>query len=229
MAQGWFITGTDTGVGKTLVGRTLLRELARAGQRVVGMKPVASGCDPTPAGLRSADAVALRAAGSVDADYADVNPYAFVPATAPHLAAAEAGVTIDPETIARSYRRLATRADTVIVEGVGGWLAPIDAERTMADVAQLLDLPVILVVAMKLGAINHALLTVEAIAARRCRLAAWVANHADGPAPNRYLEALTARLAAPCLGVIPPDATMHDAGAHLSRGMQTVITGKPES
>jgi len=229
MAQGWFITGTDTGVGKTLVAQALLRLLARAGRRAVGMKPVASGCEATPDGLRSGDALALMGAGNVAADYADVNSYAFAVPTAPHLAAAGAGMTIDPAAVVRAYRRLVAQADTVIVEGVGGWLTPIDAGNTMADVVKCLDLPVILVVGMKLGAINHALLTQEAIRARHCRLAAWVANHSDGPAPDGYLQALGERLAAPCLGVIPPHTAVADAIVHIAEGMQRVITGKPES
>ena len=202
MARTWFVTGTDTGVGKTLVSQALLAAFVRAGRRAVGMKPVASGCDVTAAGLRSADAVALIAAANVAVDYADVNPYAFAPATAPHLAAADAQVQIDPAVIERHYHRLAACADEVVVEGVGGWLVPLDEHTTMADVVQQLQWPVILVVALRLGAINHALLTSAAIEAHGCRLAGWVANAVEPQAPPGYLEALRARLPAPFIGEI---------------------------
>ncbi len=225
----WFITGTDTGVGKTLVSQALLLGLARAGRRAVGMKPVASGCESTPAGLRSADALALLAAGNVAAGYDEVNPYAFAAPTAPHLAAAATGVAISIDKLDRCYRRLAERADAVVVEGIGGWLVPIDDRLTMADVAVRLGLPVILVVGMRLGAINHALLTAESIRRRGCRLAGWVANHPAGPAPDGYLGAIAERLAAPCLAVIPPNTTAEAAVKCFAGGMEGVIAGKPES
>lgn len=203
MQRAWFVTGTDTGVGKTLVSAALLTALARTGRRVVGMKPVASGCDTTPHGLRSADAEALRAAANVAADYADVNPYALAAATAPHLAAAVTGVQIDIATIHAHFARLAARADAVVVEGIGGWLVPINRTQTMADVVRALELPVILVVGMRFGCLNHALLTQRAITASGCRLVAWVANRVDDGAPEGYVEALTDFLGAPCLGIIP--------------------------
>jgi dethiobiotin synthetase len=203
MQRSWFVTGTDTGVGKTLVSAALLTALARSGRRVVGMKPVASGCDATPYGLRSADAEALRVAGNVAADYEVVNPYALAAPTAPHLAAAAAGVQIDLGSLCTQYARLAAQADDVVVEGIGGWLVPINRTQTMADVVRALDLPVILVVGMRLGCLNHALLTQSAVAASGCRLVAWVANALEGGMPEGYGEALTDRLDAPCLGVIP--------------------------
>jgi len=203
MQQAWFVTGTDTGVGKTLVSAALMTALARTGRRVVGMKPVASGCDATPHGLRSADAEALRAAGNVTADYEEVNPYALAAPTAPHLAAAAAGVQIDVATIHRQYAHLAARSDAVVVEGIGGWLVPISRIQTMADVVRSLELPVILVVGMRLGCLNHALLTEHAIATSGCRLVAWVANTLESGVPDGYVEALTDCLDAPCLGVVP--------------------------
>ncbi len=203
MPRAWFITGTDTGVGKTLVSAALLTALVRAGRRAVGMKPVASGCELTPRGLRSADAEALRAAGNVAADYEDINPYALAVPTAPHLAAAAGGVQIDIGVIRAHYARLAARAEDVVVEGVGGWLVPINLTQSMADVARSLDLPVILVVGLRLGCLNHALLTQQAIAASGCRLAAWVANTLEEGAPQGYVDALREQLSAPCLGVIP--------------------------
>lgn len=229
MTHGWFITGTDTGAGKTLVSQAMLRVLVGAGRRAVGMKPVASGCESMPAGLHSADALALMAAGNVAADYAEVNPYAFAVPTAPHLAAAAAGTAIDLDQLVAAYRRLATRAEAVVVEGVGGWLVPIGVTTTMADFVQRLDLPVILVVGLKLGAINHALLTSESIRNQGCRLEGWVANHPAGSAPDGYVGAIAERLAAPCLGVIPPNTTAEAAVKDLAEGLERVIAGKPES
>lgn len=211
VTRGWFVTGTDTGVGKTLVSQALLRAFVNRGQRVSGMKPVASGCTPTPAGWRSADAVALLAAANVTADYQDVNPYAFEPATAPQLAATQAGVRIEIEVIRNCYATLAHHAEVVIVEGIGGWMVPINDAITMADVARALDLPVIMVVGLRLGAINHALLTEAAIRAQGCRLAGWVANSVDAEAPDGYLESLQQRLAAPLLGMIPHAASLDHA------------------
>ena len=195
-----FVTGTDTGVGKTRVSAALLRAAVARGRRAVGMKPVASGCRATPQGLRSQDAEALLAAGNVAAAYDDVNPYAFLPPTAPHLAAAMAGVSIDIERIRAAYRRLCADAGHVVVEGVGGWLVPIGANATMADVVRALDLPVVLVVGMRLGCINHALLTAPAVQAAGCRLIGWVASHVDPEVPDGYLAALQERLPAPLVG-----------------------------
>jgi dethiobiotin synthetase len=215
MQRAWFVTGTDTGVGKTLVSAALLTALARTGRRVVGMKPVASGCDATPHGLRSADAEALRAAANAAADYEDINPYALAAPTAPHLAAATTGVQIDIDTIRAHYTRLVARADDVVVEGIGGWLVPINRTQTMADVVRALELPVILVVGMRLGCLNHALLTQHAVAASGCRLVAWVANALHGGMPEGYGEALTERLGAPCLGVIPAVSSVAMAADNL--------------
>jgi dethiobiotin synthetase len=206
MKHAWFVTGTDTNVGKTLVSCALLHALRSRGLRAVGMKPVASGCYQTSAGPHHADAEALMAASSVAVDYATANPYALRAATAPHLAAQAEGVTISIDTIAQVFARLQSLADAVVVEGVGGWSVPIDATRTMADVAARLRLPVVLVVGIRLGCLNHALLTAAAIEHAGCRLAGWVANHlasdADGVLEG-YVAALRERLAAPLLGEIP--------------------------
>jgi dethiobiotin synthetase len=204
MQRSWFVTGTDTGVGKTLVSAALLTALARTGRRVVGMKPVASGCDVTPQGLRSADAELLRAAGNVATDYEDINPYALAAPTAPHLAAAESGMQIDLSTIRTHYARLLAHADDVVVEGIGGWLVPINRTQTMADVARALELPVILVVGMRLGCLNHALLTQRAIASSGCQLVAWVANRMDDSVQESYVDGLIDCLGVPCLGILPP-------------------------
>lgn len=203
MTQSWFITGTDTGVGKTRVSAALLKALAQRGRRVVGMKPVASGCILTPHGLVSEDAQLLNAAGNIAIDESALNPYAFASGTAPHLAAAAARVHIEIAVIEAHYRRLAGLAEHVVVEGVGGWLVPINGHETMADVVRALDLAVILVVDPRLGSFNHALLSIQAIVASGCRLVAWVANNAQGSIPQGYLAGLKARLPVPLLAELP--------------------------
>jgi dethiobiotin synthetase len=191
MTQGIFVTGTDTGVGKTLVATALLRALVAGGVRAVGMKPVAAGIAPGAA--VSADVEAILAAGNVDASLSDVNPYSFDSAIAPHLAAAKDGVAIDLGVIAASYGRLVTCADVVVVEGAGGVLVPLCGCADMLDVPARLGIPVVLVVGMRLGCINHALLSALAINARGLRLAGWVANRID-PA-MRDIDANVATLA----------------------------------
>ncbi len=197
MTRGIFVTGTDTGVGKTLVATGLLRALAASGLRAVGMKPVAAGIEAGAA--VNADVAALRTAGNVDAPRADVNPYAFALAAAPHLAARAAGVAIDLETIAAAYSRVAPRADVVVVEGAGGVLVPLGAGLDMLDVAARLDLPVLLVVGIRLGCLNHAQLATLAIRARGLRLAGWVANHIDPAMPlaRENVDDIAARLPVP--------------------------------
>jgi dethiobiotin synthetase len=165
--RGVVVTGTDTGVGKTLVAAGLLHGLARRGLRVAGMKPVATGCERTAAGLRNDDALCLGRHASVDAAYEEINPYAFEPAIAPHVAAAEAGVRIDLARIAACCARLSRGADRVVVEGVGGWRVPLNEREDVGDLARLLGLPVLLVVGVRLGCLNHARLSADAIAGRR--------------------------------------------------------------
>jgi dethiobiotin synthetase len=201
----FFITGTDTGVGKTRVAGALCRGLAARGIRVAGMKPVASGCTLSPEGLRNEDALALLAAMNVRARYSDVNPYAFAPAIAPHIAAREAGVDIDFAVLDRAYERLRMQSQALIVEGAGGWLAPLDSSRAFADLAVHWHMDVVLVVGMRLGCLNHALLTVESIERRGLRLRGWVANAID-PRTLRLTEnisSLESRISAPCLGIFP--------------------------
>jgi dethiobiotin synthetase len=192
-----FVTGTDTGVGKTVVAAALLRALARAGLRAVGMKPVAAGLDPDAS--VHADVAVLIAAGNVAASPADVNPYSFAPPIAPHLAAANAGCAIDLERIADAYARLAAAADAVVVEGAGGVFVPLGRGIDMLDIARRLDLPVLLVVGIRLGCLNHALLSAHALAARGLRLAGWVANRIDPAMPeaDANVAALVERLPAP--------------------------------
>ncbi|MES9844833.1 MAG: dethiobiotin synthase [Candidatus Sedimenticola sp. PURPLELP] len=212
MSKGYFITGTDTECGKTEITLGLMQLLQSKEQRVLGMKPVASGAEQAPAGLRNEDAVRIRRQASLSVSYDLVNPYAFEPPIAPHLAAEQAGVEIDFEKIGLYYRKLSNQADRVIVEGVGGWRVPLNSVQTVTDLAVDLGLPVILVVGLKLGCINHALLTVESIRASGVTLAGWVANVADPLMlePEGNLDSLKARIDAPLLGFVPrmeqPDA-----------------------
>lgn len=202
MPRAWFVTGTDTEVGKTHACCTLLHALRRKGISAVGMKPVAAGTD---ASGRNEDVDRLLAASSALAPRELVNPYLFAAPIAPHVAAREAGVRIDLDTIRAAYRQLAPLAEAVVVEGVGGFCVPLDEHTDTADLAVVLGLPVILVVGIKLGCLNHALLTAEAIAARGLPLAGWIANLID-PAmsrPEASIETLRRRLAAPLLGTLP--------------------------
>ncbi len=198
----FFVTGTDTGVGKTLVSCALLRGFAAAGARVIGMKPVAAGCAE---GEIHEDVRQLRAASNVAATLGQINPYSFVPAVAPHIAAQHAGVKIKFERIVQSYRELAALADQVVVEGAGGFVVPLNDKQNSADLAAELGLPIVLVVGMRLGCLNHAMLTVEAITSRRLVLAGWIANMLDGgmAMPEQNLQALQQRINAPLLGVLP--------------------------
>ena len=198
--RGLFVTGTDTGVGKTRVAVALIHALRARSLRVAAMKPVSAGSAP---GELNGDVTALLHAANVDADLRDVNPYAFAEPVAPHIAAARAGVRIDLDVIAEAYGRLAAVADVVVVEGAGGWRVPLNERDDMADLAQRLGLPVVLVVGLRLGGLNHALLTAESIARRQLPWAGWVGNHID-PAMARQAEnivALRVRLPDPCLGV----------------------------
>lgn len=202
MTRGVFITGTDTGVGKTVFACALLRAYAARGFRAVGMKPVAAGIAPGAA--CNDDVAALAAAGNVDAPLPWRNPFAFAPAIAPHLAAAEAGMAIDLSRIRAAYTSLAAGADRVVVEGAGGVYVPLDARHDMLDVAAALALPVVLVVGMRLGCLNHALLSAQAIRARGLALAGWVGNVLE-PAMARIeanLAALEARLPAPRIATL---------------------------
>ena len=201
--RGVFVTGTDTGVGKTRVAVALLRALVAQGVTAVAMKPVAAGIDRALA--MNADVAELLAAGNVAAARADVNPYALTAAIAPHVAAAREGVTIELATIAAAYRRLSLQADAIVVEGAGGALVPLDARHDMLDVARVLSLPVLLVVGIRLGCLNHARLSALAIGARGLVLAGWVANRIDPAmdAADESIATLAASLPAPLIADCP--------------------------
>lgn len=197
-----FVTGTDTEIGKTFSSCALLQRAAALGQRAVGMKPVAAGTDEH--GINE-DVAQLRAASNVALPPEVVNPYCFAPPIAPHIAAREAGVEIDFDVIAATVATARQAADFVVVEGAGGFLVPFGVDRDSADLARHLALPVVLVVGMRLGCINHALLTVDAILSRNLPLAGWIANSV-APDMARFadnLDTLRQRIGAPCLGVLP--------------------------
>lgn len=200
--KGVFVTGTDTGVGKTRVSLGLLHALKARGLNTAAMKPVASGAAATPAGLRNEDALALQAAATLARPYALVNPYCFAPAIAPHLAAREAGTEIDLEKVRAAYAEVRRGADAVVVEGAGGWQVPLSETLEFPDLVRDLELPVILVVGMRLGCLNHALLSARAIRADRVELMGWVANAMDSgfERPEANLATLEAELDAPLLG-----------------------------
>jgi dethiobiotin synthetase len=177
--HGFFVAGTDTGVGKTFAAVAIIRSLVRAGFSVAGMKPVAAGAALRATGFRNDDALALASAANVKAPYASVNPYCFKEPVSPHIAADAEGIRIDVGTILQEFDALKSQADCVIVEGAGGWLVPIGNGQSMADVAVALGLPVIMVVGLRLGCLNHAALTAQAINASGLRLDHWIANEFD--------------------------------------------------
>lgn len=205
MNQAFFVTGTDTEVGKTFVSVRLLHALKAQGRRVLAMKPVAAGAELTPEGWRNDDVEALRAAASFAVARELMNPYIFAPPISPHIAAREAGVTVALSTLDEHLARLKAQADVVLVEGAGGWLAPLSDELTMADLALHQCLPVVLVVGLRLGCINHALLTVEAIRSRGLPFVGWIANCIDPNMDRRddNIATLSARIGQPPLAVVP--------------------------
>ncbi|MBV8045813.1 MAG: dethiobiotin synthase [Paludibacterium sp.] len=204
-SQGYFITGTDTEIGKTYSTVKLLRQWQGEGLRAGAMKPVASGCEVDEAGHWLNDDVCRLVAVTGQTDLDLMNPYRFLPPISPHIAAAQAGIEIKLETIVEHYQRLAPQYDRVAVEGAGGWFAPLSGDHFMADLAAALGLPVILVVGMRLGCINHALLTAQAIRAAGCEFAGWVANQVVPrmPAYEDNLATLDRHLGAPRLLTLP--------------------------
>lgn len=216
----YFVAGTDTGVGKTLISCALLHAFAAQGKRVIGMKPVAAGCGEDDL---HEDVVRLRAASNVLAGKGQVNPYCFPRPVAPHLAAQFIGVSINFSRIVESFSELNGLADEVIVEGAGGLLVPLNEEQDSADLIGQMGLPVILVVGMRLGCLNHALLTVDAMKWHGLELAGWVANAVDADMPmlDENVAALRQRIAAPLLGIVPhqaqPDA--REAAGFIDLGL----------
>ncbi|MEX2516429.1 MAG: dethiobiotin synthase [Gammaproteobacteria bacterium] len=223
-ARGIFITGTDTGIGKTRVACGLLLALRQRGQQVAGMKPVASGCEQASTGAwHNADALALQAAAGGRHDYATVNPYAFAAAIAPHIAANHAGVRIDPALIRQKYQDLQNDSEVVVVEGVGGWRVPLTAGFDTRDLVRLLDLPVILVVGLRLGCISHARLTTEALLMDKQPILGWVANGCDPdyPVVAETLEYLQQDLPIPLLAAVGyAEAPASPAWTRLAKAME---------
>lgn len=214
--QIYFVTGTDTEVGKTFCTAAMLRAAALAGRRSIGYKPVASGAD---ASGTNSDVAALQAASAVPLPYALHNRYTFTEATAPHLAAADKHTRIETAELSRGLAAAGQHGDFVLVEGAGGWLTPLDAETGFDDWVKTERLNVILVVGLKLGCINHALLTAQSVRQAGLELAGWVANSLSSR-PHRcedYVATLKHRLAAPLLGVMPylPGAGAQEAAAYL--------------
>jgi dethiobiotin synthetase len=220
MTRSYFVTGTDTGVGKTLATAALLRRLRESGVSVAGMKPIAAGAIAGPEGPANEDALILQAESSVRHPYAMVNPWLFEPAIAPHIAAAESGVVIDTARIVAAHAQLSAGVDVVLAEGAGGFLVPLDSKDNCAKLPALLGMDVILIIGLRLGCLNHAFLTAEAIASRGLTLAGWIGNSVDPAFARRdaNLATLEARIAAPCLGIIPwmakPDVATAAASLH---------------
>jgi dethiobiotin synthetase len=218
-----FVTGTDTGVGKTRVACALLKRLRSQGLKVCGFKPVASGCDRTPEGLRNADALALQRAGGTREPYERINPYAFEPPIAPHLAAEQIGARIAVTRLREAHAQLSRDYELIIAEGAGGWRVPLDESWTLAEFVAEQEWPVVLVVGMRLGCINHALLSADAIM-RGTKLLGWVANVLP-PAPEALesnIEAIHSRISSPLLGIIP-------AGSDVARAAKLLETSGIEA
>ncbi|OAD19236.1 Dethiobiotin synthase [Candidatus Thiomargarita nelsonii] len=204
MNQSWFITGTDTEIGKTWCTLALIQHLKNQGLRVAGMKPIAAGCYQTVAGLRNSDAQQILELSGLDVPYDWINPYAFAPPIAPHLAAAQVRQSIDLENIIKKYQQLAAQVDSVVIEGVGGWRVPMNARQSLKDMVLAMDVPVILVVGLRLGCINHALLSAETIIGDGCTLAGWIANPIDSDFDGQAsIDSLSERLEVPLLAQMP--------------------------
>lgn len=215
----YFVTGTDTDSGKTLVSSALLIAAGKT-HSTLGIKPIASGCEQTEAGLRNSDALQLMAASSIKLDYDKVNPFTFAPAIAPHIAAKQVGTVLTPEAIHSNLDiQCFSQTDFCLIEGAGGWRLPLGEGRYLSELVQTLDLPVILVVGMKLGCLNHALLTQEAIIADGLKVAGWVANRVD-PDMGMFAENLTSlkeMMSSPFLGCVPflTEVTPNNAAQYL--------------
>lgn len=235
MASGLFVTSTDTGAGKTLVACALLHALAREGLAVAGYKPVAAGAETSGRGLRNEDALLLKRFSTARLGYEEVNPAVLEPAIAPHIAANRAGITLAPAALAELRQRLIGRADVIITEGAGGWLVPLSDQTDMADLAAAIGDPVLLVVGMRLGCLNHALLTAESIRSRGAKIAGWVANRLDPSmeAFDENLGCLESRLPCPRIGLIPwlqegdPEARIQRAAALMDTALVRAAIATP--
>ncbi|MFT6758522.1 MAG: dethiobiotin synthetase [Chitinophagales bacterium] len=221
MAKTYFVTGTDTDVGKTIVACGLLQAFANEGLTTAAVKPVAAGCDKTAEGLRNSDALALMSVATQKLPYAQVNPIALEPAIAPHIAASQANKRLSVARLAGFCRGVSMiKVDKVLIEGAGGWRVPLNERETLADLPKELNIPVILVVGMKLGCINHAILTAEAIRNDGCELAGWVANVVDKDMAelDANFSSLQRCIPAQCLGLVPfiANITPADVAAQLA-------------
>ena len=213
MGKTYFVTGTDTDAGKTLITCGLLAAARGQGLNAFGLKPVAAGCERTEEGLRNDDALKLMAAASMELPYELVNPVALEPAIAPHIASAKTGVRVTADRLAGYCRgALLRKYDLAFIEGAGGWRVPLNDREFLSQLPKILEIPVILVVGMKLGCLNHAMLTAEAIARDGLKIAGWVANQVDPDMScfEENFETLSSFVPAPCLGVVPR-LTINDA------------------
>ncbi len=203
--KAFFITGTDTNVGKTLIAAGLLVAAKQRGLTTAALKPVAAGCEKTEDGLRNDDALLLQSVMTQSLHYDQINPYALEAAIAPHIAAQQEKRSLSIDRLSGFCRGVLSSANFTLVEGAGGWRVPLNARETLADLAKNLNLPVIIVVGVRLGCINHALLTFEAVVRDGLGVAGWVANciDADMPVLQENIESLKTRLPVPCLGVVP--------------------------
>ncbi|WP_315710311.1 dethiobiotin synthase [Brenneria uluponensis] len=226
MIKRWFVTGTDTDVGKTIASSALLQAANRAGYRTAGYKPVASGCDITPQGRRNSDALLLQANSSVELSYEAVNPLAFIEPTSPHIVSVMEQRPIAFDSLSHGLQRLSTQADWIVVEGAGGWFTPLSEQQTFADWVHQEQLPVILVVGVKLGCINHAMLTARAIQQAGLTFSGWIANVVIPPGRyhTEYLTTLQHCLSAPMLGEIPhlPYPSQQELGHYLNIALLSV-------
>lgn len=222
MTKSIFIAGTDTDVGKTFISKAILQRAEKLGFTTAAYKPVSAGCDTTDEGLRNEDALILQRHSTVKLTYRDVNPIAYVDPVAPHLAAQRLGETIDLDKITSGYHKLQiTQADWILIEGAGGWRLPLGQDKFLSDIVKQQKIPVLLVIGMKLGCLNHALLTVEAIKRDGVELVGWIANHIDPEMAyfEQNIEALTELIPAPNLGIVPfvkDDTDSIDVSAFIS-------------
>ncbi|MEM6998803.1 MAG: dethiobiotin synthase [Pseudomonadota bacterium] len=230
MSQGWFITGTDTEIGKTWSTVLLMRELQSMGYVVNGMKPVASGAEMQQTGLRNEDALFIDRQNSSNLDYTLVNPVTFEPPIAPHIAASQAGKIIDINMLVNAYNKIAVESDIVLVEGVGGWRVPLGEQTSLSDLVRALQIPVILVVGLRLGCINHALLTAEVIRDDGIDIAGWISSEIeqDYLFQQHSVDTIRENLACPHLAEIPhqPTTAIDQAMFKQKEGFQGLFKSK---